>query len=98
MQSALHCSAVSTALDLRARRQSGAQASTALPAHTPCHARVSGLLQQKCRPHSNSGCRKGRFSVVAAIKRSSEKHVVCHKTLIAKQDQVRGNLPKCLHI
>ena len=28
----------------------------------------------------------------AAIKRSSEKHVVCHKTLVAKQDQARFTL------
>ena len=36
--------------------------------------------------------RRGRLLVCAAIKRSSEKHVVCHKTLVAKQDQARYTL------
>ena len=39
-----------------------------------------------------TGSRRGRLLVSAAIKRSSEKHVVCHKTLVAKQDQARFTL------
>ncbi|KAK9841039.1 hypothetical protein WJX81_007213 [Elliptochloris bilobata] len=38
------------------------------------------------------------MSISAAIKRSSEKHVVCHKTLVAKQDQVAKVAEMCKDI
>lgn len=51
------------------------------------------LLTNGCNFPRNQGsaaqCRqRGRLLVVAAVKKSSEKNVVCHKTLIAKADKV----------
>ncbi|BDA43570.1 hypothetical protein COCOBI_04-5820 [Coccomyxa sp. Obi] len=44
-------------------------------------------------------CRqRGRLSVVAAVKKSSEKNVVCHKTLIAKPDKADKVAEMCKDI
>ena len=94
MQSALHRSAGTAALELRMRQQSGAHASTALPAPASRLARRAACPQPPGHSRGGRGwSRRGRLSITAAIKKSQEKHVVCHKTVVAKPDQARS--PSC---
>jgi hypothetical protein len=91
MQTALLCSAGTAALELRTRQQSGAHASTALPAPVSRLARRAACPQQPGLSGGGRGVsRRGRLSITAAIKKSQEKHVVCHKTVVAKPDQARS--------
>ncbi len=61
---------------------------------------MSGVqLTSKCnllRPHGSAAHlrQRGRLVVTAAVKKSTVKNVVCHKTLVAKEDQAGSLLSR----